>query len=286
MTFEEVDSGSAGIRHEIKPLDPFGYIKSGLSDYPKELTAAHAGHEIHFRCHIWPGRSNLVEYRLPDGRPEHHQGLYFYRRNRLLQSGGSWCGITAPCRQLQLARVEIDIDDDIVSLFKMNPEKSHVQVGPEFGKLAEAARSADGTAFSNYLQAAMDKFRQSRQRNRSRKSVIPPGKGFAPQLRRVIANELPLLPGEKPIEVRWRRLNGDNFFDIDWENRTLWLNIRYRGQAAGDRHSVNDMPLIKALLYLLTQDTFRGEYLGARGKDNIDLWQEILSTAAKDEQHE
>ena len=62
--------------------------------------------------------------------------------------------------------------------------------------------------------------------------------------------------------------------------RTLWLNVKYRGTASGERRSVNDAPLLKALLYLLVEDVFKGEYLGARDKDNIELWQEILTAAA------
>jgi len=210
--------------------------------------------------------------------------LYFYRRDRLLQAGGDWHGIAARDRRLQLARVEINIDGDVTRLFKMNPEKSRVRAGPEFAGLAEAARSEDGVTFKSYLQDAEDKFRESRQRSRVRRSVIPPGKGFTPQLRRVIEDELPLLAGEAPIDVRWTRMFGDDFFEIDRDNRTLWLNIKFRGEAAGERHSVNDAPLLKALLYLLIEDVFKGEFLGARDKDNIELWQEILTAAAKSEQ--
>ena len=81
-------------------------------------------------------------------------------------------------------------------------------------------------------------------------------------------------------------MHGDKFFEVDQDSRTLWLNIKYRGAASGERHSVNDAPLLKALLYLLVEDVFKGEYLGARDKDNIELWQEILTTAAKTEQYE
>jgi len=284
LDVEDADSGSLGLRSAVRPFDPFGYLKSGKSGYPKDLSAAWDHCTICFRCHIWPGRSNLPQFRLPGGHPEQHQGLYFYRRDRLLQAGGDWHGIAARDRRLQLARVEIDIDGDIARLFKMNPEKSRVLAGPEFAHLAEAARSEDGVIFKTYLQDAEDKFRESRQRNRVRTSVLPPGKGFTPQLRRTIEDELPQLAGEAPIDVRWRRLSGDDFFEIDRDNRTLWLNLKYRGEAAGERHSVNDAPLLKALLYLLVEDVFKGEFLGARDKDNIELWQEILTAAARSEQ--
>jgi hypothetical protein len=168
----------------------------------------------------------------------------------------------------------------VARLFQMNPEKSRVLAGPEFTGLAETARSEDGVTFKTYLQEAEDKFRESRQRSRSRASVIPPGKGFAPQLRRAIEDELPLIVGETPIDVRWKRMYSNDFFEIDRDNRTLWLNIKYRGEATGERHSINDAPLLKALLYLLMEDVFKGEFLGSRDKDNIELWQEILTAAA------
>ena len=286
LDVEDVDVGIAGLRSTVSAINPFGYLRSGKVGYPKELIAETDGYKICFRCHIWPGRSNLPEFRLPGGNPDQHQGFYFYRRDRLLQAGGDWYGIAAQHRGLQLARIETDIDDDIVRIFRMNPEKSRVLAGPEFGALAETARSEDGVTFTEYLHVAEEKFHESRQRSHKRKSVIPPGKGFAPQLRRTIQDELPFLVGENPIDVRWARMNGDEFFEIDRDSRTLRLNIKYRSAASGERHSVNDAPLLKALLYLLMEDVFKGEYLGARDKDNIDLWQEILTLAAASEPHE
>jgi hypothetical protein len=286
LDVEDVDAGIAGPRSVVSALNPFGYLKSGKAGYPKDLIAVTGGHKICFCCHIWPGRSNLPQFRLPGGSPERHQGFYFYRRDRLLQAGGDWYGIAARHRGLQLARVGLNIDDDIARIFRMNPEKSRVLAGPEFGALAEAARSEHGVTFTDYLHAAEDKYRQSRQRSRKRHSVIPPGKGFAPQLRRTIQYELPFLVGETPIDVRWTRMYGNEFFEVDRDTRTLWLNVKYRGVASGERHTVNDAPLLKALLYLLVEDVFKGEYLGPRDKDNIELWQEILTTAAESEPHE
>lgn len=286
LDVEDIDAGAVGPRSTVSSLDPFGYLKSGKAGYPKDLIAATGECKICFRCHIWPGRSNLLHFRLLGAHPEQHQGLYFYRHDRLLQAGGDWHGITARHRGLQLARVEIDIDGDIARIFRMNPEKSRILVGSEFPTLAEGARSEDGVTFIGYLEDAENKFRESRQRSRKRHSVIPPGKGFAPQLRRTIQDEVPFLLGEKAIDVRWTRMYNDEFFEIDRDNRTLWLNIKYRGAAAGERHSVNDAPLLKALLYLLVEDIFKGDYLGPRDKDNIELWQEILTVAAKNEQYE
>jgi hypothetical protein len=287
LDVEDAETGISGPRSIVQPLDPFGYPKSGKSGYPKELTGRSNGQEIRFCCHIWPGRSNLPQFRLPGGSAEDRQGFFFYRRDRLLEAGGDWHSIAAPDRRLQLARVAVDIDGDMAGLVRMNPEKSRVQTGPQFKSIAESALSNDGdcTSFKTYLQDAEDRYRESRQRSQARASMIPPGKGFAPRLRRAIETEIPIISGEAPIDIRWTKISGNDLFQVDRDNRTLWLNNKYRGQAeTGERHGVNDAPLLKALLYLLVEDVFKGEYLGARDKDNIELWQEILTAAATSEQ--
>lgn len=280
---EDIEVDVPGPRIPVDALNPFGYIRSGRAGYPKELSAKLADVDLKFKCHIWTGRSSLPQFKLPGG-PEVRQGIYFYRRNRLLQAGGGWHGIHSSDRRLQLARVEVEIDDDIVRLFVMNPEKSKVNVGPEFTQLAERAKAEDGTTFADYLEAAEQVFRESRKRSSERRRMTPLGKGIAPELRKAIEREVPFDEGCEPIDIRWKRFFNDNFFEIDREQRALWLNETYRPQTKGERRSVNDAPLLKALLYLVAEDLFRGEYLGARDKDNIELYQEILTAAAKSEQ--
>ena len=49
------------------------------------------------------------------------------------------------------------------------------------------------------------------------------------------------------------------------------------------RAGVNDAPLVKALLFLLYEDIFRGAMFGPKDKDNVNLWLEILTAAAQAE---
>lgn len=279
---EDVGSIHPGPRFPVAAIDPFGYPRSGHADYPKSFTATSGGRKVEFGCHIWPGRSHLPEFRL-FGVPADHQGIYFYRNDRLLQAGGQWGGVHAVEPALQLARVVVDIDDDILGLFQMNPEKSRVITGPDFTSLAESARAGDGSSLADYLQDAEQAYRKSRRRSRARKPMIPPGKGFPPRLRGVIEDEIPVIPGRDGLHVKWRRFDNDSFFDVDRTAGTLWLNQQYRPEPTGQRHTVNDTPLLKALLYLLIEDVFEGEHLGPKDKDNIELWQEVLTAAAKDE---
>lgn len=279
---QDVDSGFVSPPVPVTPLSPFGYTRSGRPDFPKELTAETGDLRLSFRCHIWPGRSSTPQYRL-SGNPAEHQGLYFYRRDRLLQAGG-WVGVHAPERRLQLARVEVDIDGDVAGLFHMNPEKSRVQVGPEFARLAAAASSPDGTSLNSYLDIAEQVYRASQTRSAKRTSMIHPGSGLPPRVRSTIEREIPGLRGEEPIDIRWDIFADDSFFKIDRENHTLWLNKRYRTMLLGGKHGgLNDLPLLKSLLYLLVANVFEGDYLGPRDKDNVDLWQTILTTAVQAE---
>ena len=75
--------------------------------------------------------------------------------------------------------------------------------------------------------------------------------------------------------------------DVDRRNRTLWLNSEYREAILkGAAGSVNDAPLLKALLFLLYEDVFRGVAFGPKDKDNVSLWLDVLTAAALEEQRE
>ncbi|MFI9559096.1 ATP-binding protein [Nonomuraea endophytica] len=279
---EDIDADMPGGRIPVEAINPFGYSRAGRAGYPKELTARFGDVNLTFTCHIWPGRSTSHQFKLAGGH-EDRQGIYFYRRNRLLQAGGGWHGIHSTNRRLQLARVEVEIDDDIVRMFAMNPEKSKVNVGPEFTQLAENAKAEDGTSFHDYLNAAEETFRQSGKRNTGRRKMAPLGKGMAPELRKAIEREIPIDEDAEPIDLRWKRFTNHDFFEIDRDQRVLWLNETYRPESKGERRSLNDAPLLKALLFIVTEELFRGEYLGPRDKDNIELYQQILTTAALSE---
>ncbi|TDC84684.1 ATP-binding protein [Micromonospora sp. KC606] len=277
---EDIQLG-VGVRHPVAPTDPFAYPDT-LPGWPKDLRVRTSGTDLLMRCHIWPRRSNSPEYRLPGG-AEARQGLYFYRRGRLLHAGG-WEGIHASDPRLQLARVCIDIDGDTTGLFVMNPEKSRVSAGPRFAQAVATARAHDGTTITDYLQAAEAAWINANRRTTARrKAVLPPGKGFHPKVSREVRNELPLLP-EEPLNIQWKRFTTDAFLEFDRGTRTLWLNQAYRRALLGGRRGgANDAPVLKALLFLLAGNVFEGAHFGARDKDNIDLWQEVLTTAAKAE---
>lgn len=265
----------------VAALNPFKYHRTGATGFPKDLKATVGEVELTFRCHIWPPRSVSPEFKL-NGGPVERQGLYFYRRGRLLQAGG-WEGVHATHPRLQLARVEVEIDDNVESLMQMNPEKSRVQVRPDFSRASAKAIAMDGTTFSDYFFQAEQLYQVGNKRNKTRKPMIHPGRGFPPGLRDTIEREIPAAKSD-PIDIRWREFEDDAFFEIDRDDQTIWLNKRYRKMLLGDRHGgLNDLPLVKTLIYLLMENVFDGDYLGPRDKDNIEIWRSLLTTAVRAE---
>lgn len=274
------DAGDTVLRTDVPALDPFGYTRTGAAGWPKKLRAG-GPRGLVLECHIWPGRSNADEFRL-DGNLIERQGLYIYFNNRLVQRGG-WNGLCHADKQLNLARVAIDVTGDIAKMVTLKPEKNGVEVGPAFGPAVFSGSTSDGTTFAEYTDCARGVFKEANRRRRVRPAILPPGSGFPPKLRRTFKREFPL-KDDAPLDIRWTRLPGEDFFAIDREKRVLWLNQRYRKALAGGRSgSLNDLPVVKALLFLLTENVFAGQNLGPRDKDNIDVWQEILVAAAREE---
>ncbi|CAL9449667.1 ATP-binding protein [Streptomyces sp. enrichment culture] len=265
----------------VQALDPFGYKVPGKARYPRTFTAPVEGlGEIQLTAHIWPAKSKQAGFR-QIGSLTDRQGFYFYRNNRLVQAGG-WNGLRNPEGHLALARVEVDLPAHGNSVLSLDVKKESVTVTPAFTLGVEKAVDADGHTFHQYLNDAEATYREGAKRNEIvRKAVTPPGKGMAPQIKRVIKEELPEKPGEEPIAFTWAALPADKFFDLDRENNVILLNKAFRSDFNdGRRGGSNDAPVTKTLLYLLLEDCF-GLGRWERGRqDRVDYWNTILLTAA------
>lgn len=170
-------------------------------------------------------------------------------------------------------------------VFRLTVKKAGVDSSPEFISALEKAVDADGRPFTQFLTDADTAYRTARKRSgTSRAQVIAPGRGIAPEVRQSIEEELPLIPYEDPIAILWKKLGNEVFFDIDRETNTIVLNQNYRAAILGGRRGgLNDAPLLKSLMYLLLHKIFESERAGAKQKDDLQLWQSILVTAARSE---
>lgn len=284
VEMQVVDSltGDEGLVFQAEPIDPFSYARSGVPGYPKTLLGIVGPETIPMRCHIWPGGSDSRFFKLNGGPVESFQGFYLYRSDRLL-SFGQWLGVAKESKQRKLARVEIDIDEHL-DLFTMTMEKSGVRMLPDLVSAIERASAPDRTTWTEYLLEAEAAFRESNRRVRRRVTVLPPGQGLSPLVKQTIARELSFVEGERALKIRWTKFTNDDFVEVDREDQTLWLNSQYREAILkGSPAGVNDSPLIKTLLYLLYEDIFRGQNVGPKDRDNMNLWLEILTAAAQEE---
>jgi len=282
LIVDELEYANDGIGTPVKPIDPFAYARSGHPDYPKEIVAESSGQRVALQCHIWPPKADISGFRI-NGKPgDRFQGFYIYRNDRLLQVGG-WSEVANSSIHRQLARVVLDEESAIGSFLTMNPEKAGLRFEPIFRDALARAVSKDGTTFDTYLKDAESCYVEGNRRVSQRRPVISPDKGFAPKLRRSIEAELPLLRSDS-LSLQWKRLSEGEFIDVDFGNSTLWLNTRYRYLFAPERGSLNDAPVLKALLFLLTHQVFEGAHLGPKDKDNIALWRAILSSAIEAEE--
>lgn len=270
----------AGAPRVVQPIDPFGF-RPGGSVTELELDARLAGLRIPMRAVIWPpSQQYAAEFRLR-GRPGgESQGFYVYRRDRLLQAGG-WNGLVHGSVDLSLARIAVELDDDFGRHVTINPEKSGVELDADAREAIEHAEGA-GVRFRDFIQTAERTASEARRRTRRPVTLVTPRRGFSPRMLEAIEETVSPAPVD-PIEIRWRSSILDDLVEVDLEHRTLWLNSRYRRLLSAGTGQADDAPLLKTLLLLLYSRFFEGTILGAREKEELAAWNELLSSALGEE---
>ncbi|MFE3799786.1 ATP-binding protein [Nocardia tengchongensis] len=284
IAVEDIVTGMIVTNYGVNPVDPFGYPVSGNPEYPCtfKVDVPSVG-VVALQAHIWPPKSTVAQFR-GIGSLIDTQGFYLYRNDRLVQAGG-WNNFRQPEQHLALARVAVELPSTSSDVFRLTVKKDGVEVSPEFIAALENASDDDGRTFGRFLVDADITYREARRRaGVDRRPVILPGKGLDSSVREVISEELPGLPGEEPIAIRWDNVDGDHFFELDRDHRQILLNQRYRPAILGGRRGgLNDAPMIKSMLYLMVNEVFQRERIGPRDKDNLQLWQSVLVAAARAE---
>ncbi|KQU58163.1 DNA mismatch repair protein [Rhodococcus sp. Leaf278] len=277
----EVEQIDESLEIAVRPIDPFAYAQSGRPGYPKAIATDHAGQPITLNCHIWPAKTDTTSFRLYGKPGENFQGFFVYRNDRLLQLGG-WSDVANSTPHRQLARVVIEYSGAIDSVLTMNSEKSGLRAEPAFRDALVKAIAEDGTTFDQYLLDAEDTYRTAAKRTSRRHPVIMPTRGFAPLVRKRVSSEVGFKAGEK-VDFRWTKLPAGELFRVDFANTELLLNSRYRDLFAPQGGSLNDAPVLKSLMFLLTHQIFESTNLGPKDKDNLALWGAILGSAVETE---
>ncbi|WP_166844729.1 ATP-binding protein [Isoptericola sp. BMS4] len=284
VSIEEYDAEyGPGAPAVVSPLDPFSSRVSGAVGFPMDLPVRLDDGTVTATAYVWPAREQSAPGFVLDERgPLDTQGLYVYRRDRLLQAGG-WCDLTMREPDLGQARLALDLGPSTERHVTINPEKTGVVLDAVLKDAIRAARSADGRGFADLLAAARDESREARKRQARPVSVVEPHGGMPASVIEAFADATDLVPDEQPVDIRWSMLPEDEFFRVDVDARRLFLNARYREAIVGHRSlSPDDAPMVKALLYLLVNTHFTADIRGARLKRLESAWQRVLVAAARE----
>jgi hypothetical protein len=274
-------SDSAGLPVQIKPLDPFGYDRSGNPAFPLQMSVdGPYSDRIKVMAHIWPPNSATPAYRLPGG-ANSRQGFYFYRNNRLIQAGG-WNGLREAEPHSSLARLEVDIAAELDVHVSLDVKKMEIQLPPDLAKSLLRAQTATGIDFKKYISLANDAYRK-RAVTDAELPLIPSG-GLPATLVTFLHKELRIKATTKhhDLKIGWRKLDSGLFFDIDRDGGNLYINQAYRKQLQhGLAGSSADLPVLKCLLFLVLEDALSSERMGSKMRERLEQINRILVRAVR-----
>lgn len=237
---------------KILPLNPFSYQESGHFGFPITYSINLEGVNVNVESHIWPPKSNSPGYKLGGGNVSSRQGFYFYRNDRLIQTGG-WNGIIADNSEphLSLARVKIDLPPELDSHFKINVTKSQLTPSPAFlDKLMNS--SSKGVKFEQYIAKAREAYRT----NVDPKPTFPfiPGSDFSQNDQKQF--ELLLKDNSsfvyQKVTFNWKNLKDAEVFTIELKNHEIQLNKKYKSKLV--EGGSDNAPVLKLLLLFLCED--------------------------------
>jgi hypothetical protein len=276
--FDE-EAGQPGVPILLDPLNPFGYAQSGKQGYPSTMMPQ-GKYKKRFAvfAHIWPPNSTSAEYKLPGG-ANAKQGFYFYRNNRLIQAGG-WNGIREAEPHLSLARVEVDLPPNIDIEVSLDVKKVEIQLPPDMVLSLQNAKSEKGVDFKKYLAAADETYRK-RKLTDSELPLIP-ASGLPAALVRFLQDQMRHEKTSKyrPLKIKWKFLEKDEFFQIDRDSDTLFINKAFRRTILrGAPATPADVPLFKCLLVVALDGALTSERVGAKLRARLELLNAIMVEA-------
>lgn len=250
----DIDTSTAGAPRVVTPVDPFGYKLPGRRGYPLTMSALGPhGTPVKARCHILPPKG---KDQLPGAKTD-WQGLYFYRNDRLLTLKGGWRGLVTEKPDLRLARVEIDLTDDLLPHVSMTPEKNQVALTPDYSEALRRATCDDGqTDFIKYLSLARSTWKDSNKRSTA-KPLTRISTGLPEAVIEQLGESFGWRGSQAPVDILWARIDDNDLFKINLAERTLKVNSSYESIFGG-----SDTPsaaVLTPLLYLLVEENFTRE---------------------------
>ncbi len=130
----------------VEPWNPFAISEEhtrSLGEKSFEVEAEEKVYGVQLSMVVLPPRSlfssqEAFERMSGPQKWNRQQGLYIYRANRLIQSGG-WCGLRALDEHTKLARAALDFPMELDALFNVNVAKMRVGLPAQLRKSIEPA---------------------------------------------------------------------------------------------------------------------------------------------------
>ena len=262
-----------------RPINPFGYRRSGHPDYPRRLTLDGAENGPEITAHIWRNRSKAPEFTLETKDELGHQGFYFYDHDRLITQGG-WSGYQAEKKQLKLLRLEVSDPRILDEYVTVSPQKGSVRLDEGFHRFLGRFRDPKDSdvILDQVFTDAGEVLRASNRKNPAADPLVEAGSGIAPSIKEIIENEAALSPN-KPMNIVWGKVPNGDFLRIDRDRDRLVLNEEDRELFNPGRGRLNDAPVLKSLLYLLFNKAIGAGRYTAKIEANVELWTSILNAA-------
>jgi hypothetical protein len=283
MDTQELNENIHGIKDEIEALNPFSYPVSGQEDYPKKFKANIDGvGGLRFEAHIWPANSDLKNYKL-GGRTSSRQGFYFYRNDRLIQTGG-WNGVVQDENEPHgsLARVRIDLPSKYDSEFGLNVQKSAVIVPTSFVAAVTGSQADDRDTFQGFRRKADKVYRKKDKGAHKYLPAVPSGGLPNSVVKKARALLLKNNVKSKHVDFVWEHFETGDLFYIDQTDGIIYLNKAYRKVLLRGSHgSKSDLPLLKILIFFLTKEDFNKVRMSSKRREELEVLNKLLTDAAK-----
>jgi hypothetical protein len=166
--------------YSIEPVNPFGYPSSGHKGYPRKKTFHISTFDVQTVLHLWPkqGRTKASRDKNYDilGRSGEWQGFYFYRSDRLLQTGG-WNGFRSQEPHWSYARIAVDLPPGSDSDFRPTVMKDRIEnPRPLFELLSNTALWTEYIAAAErvYRGTGSSKRKAERRTRDAKRTPFPP----------------------------------------------------------------------------------------------------------------
>lgn len=139
----------------LNPIDPLASNHPACQKDPPEVMKLIRG-DVRIQCHTVPHHNRMTREDWDEiGGPEGHlksQGLYVYRENRLIISGG-WLGLARQTELTKLCRIAIDIPNTMDAEWKIDVRKASAQLPPVVReRLKKVVERFLGTSKRTYRQ--------------------------------------------------------------------------------------------------------------------------------------